>query len=84
MPLSPQRAEFAATIFVRECLRQWVKMHNCSDPDQLPMKALCEYPHREQQAIIKAIEKAVEASTGMDEVYRVFLQAKIDASRPPE
>jgi hypothetical protein len=77
MSLSPFRAEFAATIFVRECLRQWMKLHPGASLDDAPMKALCDYPQRERQAIIKAVEKAVEASTGMEDLYKLFLQDKL-------
>lgn len=78
MPLSKHRAEFAATIFVRECLRQYLRLHPGTAPDQLPMGALCDYPAREQKALIAAVEKAVEAAAGMDDAYKQFLTQKLE------
>lgn len=78
MPLSSYRAEFAATIFIRECLRQWMKQNPGVDPSEAPMRALCDYAPREQKAIIAAVEKAVEAASGMDESYKTFLQMKLE------
>lgn len=76
--LSEYRAEFAATIFIRECLRQWRKMHPGQEP---PMAALVEYPIAQQRAIIKAVTRAIEASDGMDEIYRIFIEDKIKGKR---
>lgn len=75
---SQHRIEFAATIFVRECLRQYLKLHPGTKPEDVPMRALCDYPKREQMALQRAVEKAIEASAGMDDAYRVFLQTKLE------
>ena len=78
---SKTRIEFATTIFVRECLRQFMRLHPDTKPSDLPMKALCEYPIREQQALMNAIEKAVEAASGMDDTYRTFIEQKLTAAQ---
>ena len=78
--LSDYRLEFAATIFIRECLRQWHKMHPNTEP---PMKMLCDYPKREQLAIKRAVEKSFEAATGMDDLYRIFLEDKLKNTQEP-
>ena len=75
---SRYRLEFAATIFVRECLRQYMRLHPGTPHADLPMKAFCDYPHREQQALMAAIAKAIEAGSGMDETYRQFLKEKLE------
>lgn len=73
-PISELRLEFAATIFIRECLRQWHKMHPGESP---PMAILQEYPLRQQRALMKGIAKAIEASQGMNELYALFLKEKL-------
>lgn len=82
MPLTRHRAEFAATIFVRECLRQYMKLHPGAEADDMPMKALCDYPQREQNALIAAVEKAIEAADGMNDAYRVFIESKLSQVNP--
>lgn len=81
MKPSKHRLEFATTIFVRECLRQYMKMHPGAAPEDLPMKSLCDYPPRQQQALTNAIEKAIEASIGMDDAYRQFIQLKLESNQ---
>ncbi|NKX37309.1 hypothetical protein HGG70_05095 [Rhodobacteraceae bacterium R_SAG4] len=81
MAISPYRAEFAATIFIRECLRQWLKQNPGVDPSDAPMKALCDYAPRDRQALINAVLKATEATTGMDDAYKVFIQMKLDETQ---
>lgn len=78
MAMNPHRLEFAATVFVRECLRQFVKLHPKSTLEEMPIKAFAEYHERDRKALMAAIEKAVEASAGMDDAYHVFLKQKID------
>lgn len=75
------RLEFAATIFIRECLRQYIRLHPGTKPEDLPMGALCEYNPREQKALIAALSKAIEAHGGMNDTFNQFLQNKIDLAK---
>jgi sulfur relay (sulfurtransferase) DsrC/TusE family protein len=75
------RMEFAATIFIRECIRQYLKRHPRASLDEMPIKPLCEYAPADQQALIAAIAKATEASAGMNDLYRQFLTEKLEVAR---
>jgi hypothetical protein len=81
MAVSDIRLEFAATVFVRECIRQYVRLHPKAKLEDMPVKALAEYPVRDQAALKKAIAVAIEASTGMNDQYRTFVEQKLELAR---
>lgn len=84
MPINQHRLEFAATVFIRECIRQYLKAHPKTQLSDMPIKALCEYSPRDQKALMVALEKAFEATDGLNDAYRVFIQNKLDMARDRE
>lgn len=77
MKISELRAEFATTIFFRECMRQYIKLYPGKyAAGDMPVRALVDYPPAHQRAMIEAIKKAVEAADGMDELFVNFVTEK--------
>lgn len=81
MELNRHRLEFATTIFIRECIRQYMKLHPATPIEELPIKALVEYPPRQQAALMAAVGKAIEASNGMNDAYKVFIEQKLELAK---
>lgn len=81
MPITPERAEFATTMFFRECTRQYMRLHPGQyQAGDMPIQALASYSPSHQRAMIEAIRVAVEAATGtsMDELFLRFLKDKVE------
>lgn len=71
------RAEFAATIFFRECARQYARLYPGRVINgEMPIQTLAAYPVPHQRIMVEAVKKAVEASTGMNELFERFVQEK--------
>lgn len=77
MNIDPIKVEFATTLFIRECIRQYVRLHPKAKLEDMPIKALCEYSPRDQAALMAAVKVAIEAGTGMNDQFRTFLEQKI-------
>lgn len=76
------RIVFAADIFIREIKRQWMRQHPSANPADCPVGILEEYPPQQRIALVTAIGKAIEASTGMDETYLAWIQLKTATQQP--
>lgn len=76
------RMVFATDIFIREMKRQWIKQNPSADPMSCPVQILESYPPRQRLALVKAIEAAVGATTGMEEVYANWIRMKVEAQNP--
>lgn len=76
------RTVFATDIFIRELKRQWHRQNPAADPAECPVGILESYPPAQRAALVRAVEKAIEASTDMDEVYLAWIQSKTTAPNP--
>lgn len=75
--LTPDRVEFATTIFFRECIRQYIKMYPGKySAGEMPIQPLATYSPAHQRAMCEAVRVAVEAATGMDDLFATFLRQK--------
>jgi hypothetical protein len=73
---TPTRIVFATDIFLREMKRQWQRLHPSANPVECPVQILDAYPHAQQIAMFRAVEKSIEASSGMNETYENWLKLK--------
>lgn len=75
------RTVFATDIFIREMRRQWIKQHPSVSPLTCPVKTLDAYHPQHRAALVSAVSKAIEASTGMDEAYLAWIKSKSEAAQ---
>jgi hypothetical protein len=76
------RIVFATEIFVREIKRQWQRQHPSADPAECPVDILEGYHPLQRMALVRAIEKAVEASSGMPDAYAAWINLKTGQTTP--
>lgn len=76
------RMVFATDIFIREMKRQWIKQNPSADTMSCPVQILESYPPRQRVALVKGIEAAVAAATGMQDVYANWIKMKTEAQAP--
>lgn len=81
MAVTDLRLEFMTEIFVRESIRQYLRLHPGIAVEDIPIKHLSSYPIREQKALIASVQKAFEASLPeMDEQYKTWITARLNAT----
>jgi hypothetical protein len=73
------RAVFATDIFIREMKRQWIRQNPSADPMSCPVQVLESYPPRQRIALVRAIESALGAFSGMDDIYANWIRLKAEA-----
>lgn len=74
--MNGNRVAFAAHVFMREMTAQWIALNPTRDPSECPIRSLDAYPPKQRAALERAIRKAVEATTGMDEAFNAWVQAQ--------
>ena len=87
MPISNERAEFAAQMFFRECIRQYLRLHPQKYVEgEMPIQPLVTYSPQHQRAMIEAVKVAVEAATGtgMDDLFGKYLTDKLAHAGQPK
>lgn len=76
MQVQGNRVAFAAHVFMREMTAQWIALNASRDPSECPVRPIDSYPAAQRAALERALRKAIEAATGMEDAYMAWLQAR--------